>query len=312
MIEVLNWSLVLMRCLRRAEEAKRIEEDIERRRREREEMELRAKEELERQKQRDLEELKRKIHEDKMRKFKERERAEKEEEEEVARKAEKRPKRPSGNPLLNRFEELSKGSQIEEELRRAEIEERRKKAKPFVLPKAAVQSSLRKSANKLARELLGGANGRKGSKSSLLKVISKECLKKLSRESVKSGRSRQDLKRSSGSRSRELAFKCGSKAGNSRSSLLQGGSREGQLNKLSRSQSAQRLNPGNSERTQRGKDMKSYLISQVLFDGQENIQASAKDAKPLLQVGSTRFSPEVEVFRMLFWRCRCLNGYFPV
>ena len=222
MIEVLNWSLVLMRCLRRAEEAKRIEEDIERRRREREEMELRAKEELERQKQRDLEELKRKIHEDKMRKFKERERAEKEkEEEEVARKAEKRPKRPSGNPLLNRFEELSRGSQIEEELRRAEIEERRKKAKPFVLPKAAVQSSLRKSANKLARELLGGANGRKGSKSSLLKVISKECLKKLSRESVKSGRSRQDLKGSSGSRSRELAFKCGSRAGNSRSSLLQ-------------------------------------------------------------------------------------------
>ena len=94
---------------------------------------------------------------------------------------------------------------------------------------------------------------------------------------------------------------------------LQGGSREGQLNKLSRSQSAQRLNPGNSERTQRGKDMKSYLISQVLFDGQENIQASAKDAKPLLQVGSTGFSPEVEVFRMqLFWRRRCLNGYFPV
>ena len=58
--------------------------------------------------------------------------------------------------------------------------------------------------------------------------------------------------------------------------------------KLSRSQSAQRLNAGNnSERAQqqRGKDMKSYLISQVLFDGQENIQASAKEAKPLLQVG---------------------------
>ena len=49
------------------------------------------------------------------------------------------------------------------------------------------------------------------------------------------------------------------------------------------------LDPGNSERTQRNKDMKSYLISQVLFDGQENIQASAKDAKPSLQVGSTGF-----------------------
>ena len=46
------------------------------------------------------------------------------------------------------------------------------------------------------------------------------------------------------------------------------------------------MNAGNdSERAQqRGKDMKSYLISQVLFDGQENIQASAKEAKPLLQV----------------------------
>ena len=177
----------MMSSLRRAEEARRIEEDIERRRREREEIELRAKQELEEQKQRDLEELKRKIHEDKMRKFKEQERAK---EEQAARKAE-RPKRlNSGNPLLNRFEELSKGSQIEEELRRAEIEERRKKAKPFV-PK--VQSSLRKSANKLARELLGGGNKR-GSKN-LLKVISKECLKKLSRESVKSSRSRQDLKR---------------------------------------------------------------------------------------------------------------------
>ena len=56
--------------------------------------------------------------------------------------------------------------------------------------------------------------------------------------------------------------------------------------KLSRSQSAQRLNAGNnSERAQqRGKDMKSYLISQVLFDGQENIQAAAKEAKPPLQV----------------------------
>ena len=177
----------MMSSLRRAEEARRVEEDIERRRREREEIELRAKQELEEQKQRDLEELKRKIHEDKMRKFKEQERAK---EEQAARKAE-RPKRlNSGNPLLNRFEELSKGSQIEEELRRAEIEERRKKAKPFV-PK--VQSSLRKSANKLARDLLGGGNKR-GSKN-LLKVISKECLKKLSRESVKSSRSRQDLKR---------------------------------------------------------------------------------------------------------------------
>lgn len=250
-------------------------------------MELRAKEELEQQKQKDLEELKRKIHEDKVRKFKEQERAK---EEQVARKAE-RPKRLSGNPLLNRFEELSKGSQIEEELRKAEIEERRKKAKPFV-PK--VQSSLRKSANKLARGLLGG-NGR-GSKN-LLKVISKECLKRLSRESVKS-RSRQDLKRSS--RSKELVFKCGSKGGNSRSSL-QGGSREG-LDKLSRSQSAQRLNSGNSERTQRNKDMKSYLISQVLFDGQENIQAAAKDAKLVLQVGSTGFSPKVEAFQMLLRR----------
>ena len=67
-----------MPTLRRAEEAKRIEEDIEKRRREREETEQRAKEELERQKQRDLEELKRRIHEDKMRKFKERERAEEE------------------------------------------------------------------------------------------------------------------------------------------------------------------------------------------------------------------------------------------
>ena len=82
-------------------------------------------------------------------------------------------------------------------------------------------------------------------------------------------------------------FKCGSKAGNSRSSL-QGGSREG-LNKLARSQSAQKLNPGILDKTQRNKDMKSYLISQVLFDGHENIQASAKDAKPLLQVGSTGF-----------------------
>ena len=89
------------------------------------------------------------------------------------------------------------------------------------------------------------------------------------------------------SRSRELVFKCGSKAGNSRSSL-QGGSREG-LNKLARSQSAQKLNPGILDKTQRNKDMKSYLISQVLFDGQENIQASAKEAKPLLQVGSTGF-----------------------
>ena len=186
------WVLIglMMSSLRRAEEARRIEEDIERRRREREEIELRAKQELEEQKQRDLEELKRKIHEDKMRKFKEQERAKEEEKEQAARKAE-RPKRlNSGNPLLNRFEELSKGSQIEEELRRAEIEERRKKAKPFV-PK--VQSSLRKSANKLARDLLGGGNKR-GSKN-LLKVISKECLKKLSRESVKSSRSRQDLKR---------------------------------------------------------------------------------------------------------------------
>ena len=69
---------------------------------------------------------------------------------------------------------------------------------------------------------------------------------------------------------------------------LQGGSREG-LNKLARSQSAKKLNLVNSERTQRNKDMKSYLISQVLFDGQENIQASAKEAKPLLQVGSTGF-----------------------
>ena len=59
------------------------------------------------------------------------------------------------------------------------------------------------------RELLGGGN-KKGSKS-LLKAISKECLKKLSRESVKSGgRSRQDLKRSSRSRE-QLVFKCGSK-----------------------------------------------------------------------------------------------------
>ena len=72
-----------------------------------------------------------------------------------------------------------------------------------------------------------------------------------------------------------------SKAGNSRSSL-QGGSREG-LHKLPRSQSAQRLNAGNNSERQ-GKDMKSYLISQVLFDGQENIQAAAKEAKPLLQV----------------------------
>ena len=86
-----------------------------------------------------------------------------------------------------------------------------------------------------------------------------------------------------------MVYKCGSKskaAGNSRSSL-QGGSREG-LNKLSRSASAQRLNNPAADKTQqqqRGKDMKSYLISQVLFDGQENIQASAKGAKPLLQVG---------------------------
>ena len=143
----------------------------------------------------------------------------------AARKAEKRPKRLSvGNPLLSRFEELSKGSQIEEELRRAEIEERRKKAKPFV-PKVKVQSSLRKSATKLARELLGGGN-KKGSKN-LLKAISKECLKKLSRESVRSGgRSRQDLKRSSRSRE-QLVFKCGSKAGGNSRSSLQGGSREG-------------------------------------------------------------------------------------
>ena len=43
--------------------------------------------------------------------------------------------------------------------------------------------------------------------------------------------------------------------------------------------------------------MKSYLISQVLFDGQENIQASAKEAKPLLQVrGSTGLGREVELF----------------
>ena len=75
------------------------------------------------------------------------------------------------------------------------------------------------------RELLGGGN-KKGSKS-LLKAISKECLKKLSRESVRGGgRSRQDLKRSSRSRE-QLVFKCGSKAGGNSRSSLQGGSKEG-------------------------------------------------------------------------------------
>ena len=234
---------------------------------------------MELQKQRDLEELKRKIHEDKMRKFREQESAK---EEQAARKAAGRPKRLSGgNPLLNRFEELSKGSQIEEELRKAEIEERRKRAKPFVpkIPLGKAQSALRKSANKLAKELLGGGGGsnKRGSKN-LLKALSRECVKKLSRESVGGGRSRQRLNRSS--KSRELVFKCGNS--NSRSSLHGSGER---LHKLSRSQSAQRLSISGSAEShrRRDKDMKNYLISAVLFDGQENIQASAKNAAEHLQ-----------------------------
>ena len=245
--------------LRLKEEERRAAEKIRLRKFEEAEQEKRAQEEAEAQKLRDQEEIKRLMMENMKRKLAADEEKKKLEEEAAV----ARPKKRGlvDNPLLQRFEELSK----QEELKQKALEEARLRNAKKKAWKKKSKDVLRMSrlmvAQALSKDKLSTNEGK-----SLIKAVSREILRMVSKDNLNK-RSNSSLKRSRdvfhGSKD---IMKTKSKCNMSKDNLL---------------------SPGNyiTSKTDKpsNKDMKNYLISHVLFDGKEDVQTEKTKSTLRLQ-----------------------------
>ena len=247
-----------MRKARQEEEQRIAQNILERKQRELDE-EKRAKEEMEAKIQRDREEFKQMELERKRKKF-EAAKAAKEEAERVV--FEKPRKKPSDNPFLMRFQEMSNSSKQEEdeEMKRASAEQRRQKQQEIAEKIAAKQK--KKLMNKMAKVMSKETLTVKQSKQ-MIKAVSKELLRMLSNEQLKK-HSTNSLHRSNSKM----------KLNSSTQKLKRSLSKVNLRDTSKRTSSKEDKLGANSQSKATCKDMQNYLISHVLFDGKENVYTS--------------------------------------
>ncbi len=272
----------------RAEARKREEAELARavleRRREEEERERRIKLEMEEKRQREREELKRKVKEEKFKKF---EKLPQTEEKSSVVPSKKREDAGGGNLLVSRFEGMTRFRQAEEEKLKEKVEATKKKRHPYAVAATAGKAGkekLRRSAQKIA-----GAVARGRSRSKLTKAISKEMERMFSssKERVGSGRLLPPQEESQEHNEHNPRERGRTKLrSSSRGSLSRlpgrSGSRESLVRGLKRSRSSQKVQhvevqPRGDRKTVG--EMQNYLISRVLFDGQEDVCVQSKRPK---------------------------------
>ena len=247
---------------RRREEAELARVVVERRRQE-EDREKRLKEEMEAKRRREREELREKVRQEKFKKFEQP--AAEERRETVPPTKIKKSVAAGNNPLVSRFEGMAQFHQAQEDKLREKVEATKKKRHQSVVMPA--KDKIRKSAQKLTGLLKGK------SKNKLTRAISKEIEKVLSRENVQKKQLLIPEKGRKGRSRERMAAKFRSNSKGSLSRLGRSRSREGVGgNPLKRSRSTQKFgSDGRSGDRKTVGEMQNYLISRVLFDGEEGV-----------------------------------------
>ena len=243
---------------KRIEEEREIAEKIRLRKLEEKEQQRLAQEEAEAQKIRDQEESKRIMLENMQRKLAadEAEKKRKLDEEKIKPKK----KTLAENPILQRFEELNKQAEEKEKALEAARRSNTKKKVWKKKSREVLKLSRLRLAQALSKEKISTPEGKKN----FIKAVSKEILKVLSRESL-TRKSNASLKRSKDNlrMSRDLLLRSKSKGKiiSSKENMM---SQCNQMTAMLEQPSQQ--------------DMQNYLISHVLFDGTEDVQAEDKNA----------------------------------